>query len=347
MELFNCVAYQPSMAGEWDRLAAAAGSIYHTTAFRRILLESFGYRCLYHAVLDRDERVCALLPLVEGRNLGLRRAAVSLPFVNYLDICAVSGAARRFAQTSLPALCAQRRLAYLEMRLKDQDWDEPGWQAAADQYSFSLPLAADEEQVLALSTAGNRNHVRKVYRNNWFAVSFDPGHLEAFYRVYVRRMKQLGSPAPALAFFERFFQYLPDAARLLSVLDRDSGRVVGGMLLLLSPGDQTLYYPYGANAVEYNAKYLNNFMYWEAVRLGIRCGLRRLDLGRSPAGSGTYAYKRQWGAEPCQLRYLLYSESGYAPPGRSRFDLAVKLWRAAPAFITGRAGPRLIRYVLP
>ena len=38
------------------------------------------------------------------------------------------------------------------------------------------------------------------------------------------------------------------------------------MLLLLSPGDGTLYYPYGSASVEYNRYYINNFMYWEAVR---------------------------------------------------------------------------------
>lgn len=349
MEMFRCAAYQPAMAAEWNLLAAATGTVFHSTAFRQILLESFGYRCLYHAVLDRGDRLCALLPLVAGRNLGLEMAAVSLPFVNHLDICAAGDAARRFAQTSLAGICGQYRLSYLEMRLKAQAWDNPGWTSHTDNYSFILPLAADEERVLALSSASNRNHVRKVYRNDWFRISFDPGHLEAFYRVYVRRMKQLGSPAPAISFFRRFFTYLPDQTFLLSALDSGSGRVVGGMLLLRSPGDQTLYYPYGAGLVEYNHHYLNNFMYWEAVRLGIRHGLRFLDLGRSPAGSGTYMYKKQWGAVPRRLNYLVYAGDGKGsgPPERKEFAWAVKLWQAAPALITDRVGGYLIRYVFP
>lgn len=89
-----------------------------------------------------------------------------------------------------------------------------------------------------------------------------------------------------------------DNAFLLTIHDPSAGQVVGGMLLITSPGNATLYYPYGANLVEYNNKYLNNYMYWEAVRFGIHDGLKSLDLGRSQTGSGTYKYKEQWGAKP-------------------------------------------------
>lgn len=345
---FRCVAYQPVMREAWDRLASSKGSVFHSIAFRQILLESFDYHCAYHAILDRQDRICALLPLIAGRNLGLRSVAVALPFVNHADICADSEAARRFALESLPELCERYRFSYLELRLKTQDWDCPGWTENLESCTFILPLSADAEQVLSLSTAGNRNHVRKVYRNNWFTVSLDPGHLDAFYQVYGKRMKQLGSPAPSIDFFKRFFEYLPGQAFLLSVLDRDYGQVVGGMLLLSSPGDQTLYYPYGANLIEYNNKYLNNFMYWEAVRFGINQQLKYLDLGRSPIGSGTYLYKKQWGAAAQQLRYLVYSGSRISTaPDRKKLSMLVNLWKHAPTCITDRVGKHLIPYVFP
>ncbi|MDF2500018.1 MAG: hypothetical protein K0Q77_732 [Anaerosporomusa subterranea] len=349
MELFRCVAYRSTMQEEWDRLAITKGTIFHSTAFRQILLESFGYHCAYQAILDQQDQICALLPLIAGRNLGLKSVAVAMPFVNYVDICADSEAARRFALESLPALREQYHFNYLELRLKTQNWDSPGWTSNLENYTFVLPLSADEEQVLSLSTPSNRNHVRKVYRNNWFTVSFDPGHLDAFYQVYCKRMKQLGSPAPDIGFFKRFFDYLPDQAYLLSVLDRETEQVVGGMLLLTSPGDQTLYYPYGANLVEYNNKYLNNFMYWEAVRFGIRQKLNYLDLGRSQIGAGTYTYKEQWGAAAEQLNYLVYSggQASAGPPDRKKLSVFVGLWKAAPAFITDTVGKHLIPYVLP
>jgi hypothetical protein len=62
---------------------------------------------------------------------------------------------------------------------------------------------------------------------------------------------------------------------------------------------------------------LNNFMYWEAVRFGIRSGMKYLDLGRSPTGSSHYKSKEKWGAKPQQLTYLVYS-GGAAEQGPAR-----------------------------
>lgn len=347
--MYRWVNYTESMQAEWDKLALAHGTVFHTTAFRRILLRAFGYRCRYHAVLDGDGRLCALVPLVEGRNLGLKKAAVALPFVNYVDVCAGNEAAFEFALDALAAYRTEARLSYIELRCKERKVGRPGWSEVLQHYTFVLPLAEGEEQVLARSSASNRNHVRKVYKNGWFTASFDPAHLDAFYGVYQTRMKQLGSPSPDIRFFRSFLELLPAHCRLLTVHDAEAGGVIGGMLLLASPSNGTLYYPYGASLVEYNSKYANNFMYWEAVRYGIGQGLRFLDLGRSQAGSGTYKYKQQWGAEPQQLQYAVYtgSDAAYAAPDKQRLQLFVELWKSAPSFITNRVGPRLIKYVLP
>lgn len=348
--MFRAVAFQETMRDAWDTFACRQGSIYHSAAFRDVLLESFGYRCAYHAILNREHRICALIPLVVSRNLGMKKAAVSLPFVNYLDVCAESEEARLAVFCFLQNFKRDAGMDYVELRLQeDTAGDRHGWGERLENYTFVLPLQADEEQVLANAGAGCRNHVRKVYRNNWFVASYDTRYLNDFYRVYSIRMKQLGSPAPDITFFRNFFKFMPESARLLTVIDRELGRVAGGMLLLVSQHDSTLFYPYGANLVEYNNRYLNSFMYWEAVRLGISLGLEGLDLGRSQEGSGTFVYKQHWGAQARPLRYLTYSgcKADSGAPDRGNFDLAVALWKRLPKTLTDQAGKRIIRYVLP
>lgn len=347
--MLRCIAYDESMRENWDRLALSCGTVFHTTAFRRILLDSFGYRCAYHALVDEHGTICALLPLVVCRNLGLKSVGASLPFVNHLDICADGEAAREAALFAMLNLQKEQNLKSVELRLKEQNVSLSGWQLYQHNVTFELPLLADETTTLAQASASCRNHVRKTYKNDWFAVSFDPGNLPAFYQVYVRRMKQLGSPAPAQSFFANFFQHLPDATTLLSVLDKGTGRVIGGMLLLENPSNSTLYYPYGANLVEYNHQYLNNFMYWEAVRFGIARGLKRLDIGRSPIDSGTYKFKLQWGAQPVQLNYLFHTDNGrpMGPPDRERLKGAIELWKVLPSWVTDRLGRAFIKYLMP
>ncbi|MCU6791620.1 GNAT family N-acetyltransferase [Paenibacillus sp. WQ 127069] len=347
--MFRCVVYTEAMKDEWDRFALAKGTIFHTIALRQVLIQSFGYTCGYHAILDENNRICAIIPLIIGRNLGWKKAGVSLPFVNYTDIACDSEEAFQYAVDAIIELKVKYKLDYVDLRLKDQSIDSSGWSLNLHNHTFVLPLCEDEDKILSLSNASNRNHVRKVYKNNWFSVSFDQKHIEDFHKVYVRRMKQLGSPAQDIRFFKYFFEYLPEHAHLLTVLDNESGKVVGGMLLLTSPGNAKLYYPYGANLSEYNNKYLNNFMYWEAVRFGIRNGLQQLDLGRSQTGSGTYKYKQQWGAQPEQLKYLLYDGGGKAagPPDKQSLSFFVEMWKVAPAFITDTVGRKLIKYLLP
>ena len=347
--MFRCAKYTDIMRDEWDKFALSQGTIFHMSAFRQVLLSSFGYRCGYHAIVDKHNHICALLPLIVGRNLGLKKAGVSLPFVNYTDICADSEEALEFAMISILELKDKYSLDYIELRLKDQDMDNSSWNLNLLNHTFILSLAGGEEKVLSLATSSCRNHVRKTYKNNWFTVSFDINHMDAFYRVYVHRMKQLGSPAPDISFFKNFFKYLPENAFLLTVLDQATGKVIGGMLLLISPGNATVYYPYGANLVEYNSKYLNNFMYWEAVRFGIRKGLKDLDLGRSPTGSGTYKYKEQWGATAEQLKYLVHDDGGdgSGPPDRNKLSFFVELWKKTPSFITDKIGRQLIKYLMP
>ncbi len=347
--MYRLVPYQASMQQEWDQLAQRRGTVFHTTGFRQILLESFPYRCGYQALVDDTGKICGLVPLVIGRNLKLQRVGVSLPFVNQVDVCADTP---ELAQKMLATISQAQKmldLAELEIRLKNQTVDRRLWRANLDNHTFILPLLTDEEQTMAQASSGCRNHVRKTYKNDWFAVSFDHSYLADFYEVYVRRMKQLGSPAPGLEFFQRFFTHLPEFTTLLTVLDQQTGRVVGGMLLLKSPADQTLYYPYGANLVEYNHQYLNNYMYWEAAKYGIRCGLKALDLGRSQTGSGTYRYKSQWGAQPVQLRYLRYGAAAGAGATNERetFRYAIALWKRLPRLLTDPLGRKLIPYLLP
>ena len=346
--MYRLVPYNETMRSSWESLALNRGTVFHSLAFREILTESFGYQPAYYAVMDDANEVRGLLPLVQGRDLTLSKAAVSLPFVNHLDICADSDSVRQFVMEHLPSVRTVLGLNYLTLRLKDQALDDPGWQQNRQHYTFLLPLSDEENEVLSLSSSANRNHVRKVYKNNWFAASFDRGHLDAFYRVYVRRMKELGSPSPSIRFFRQFFTSMPDRAHLLTAIAQDTGEVVGGMLLLASSGDKTLYYPYGAGLVAYNNRYLNNFLYWEAVRLGIRLGLKTLDLGRSQAGSGTYRYKEQWGAVPQQLLYAVYPTRGSGGDlDKNKLHLFIELWKMLPAGLTDRLGPQLIRYLLP
>lgn len=346
--MYTLVKYSTELKGAWDAFAANHGSIFHTTAFKDLLHENFAYQDLSHCLVNNAGEIQALLPLIGARDILLSKVAVSLPFINYLDFATNGSIEPDIIFTHLEQLQSQYSCNYLQLRLKNYKQSVTNWQQNTDNSTFILPLAGSEQDALALSTSSNRNHTRKVYKNNYFTVSFDNNKLHAFYKVYQKRMHELGSPTPSLEFFQSFFRHFPDNAFLLTVLDKNSKAVVGGMLLLKSSTDKTLYYPYGANLVQYNNKYLNNFMYFEAIKFGQNLKMDFLDMGRSPENSGTYHFKKQWGATALPLNYLSYFGTNKATvPNKENMALFVNIWRHLPWSLVNFIGSRVIKNVLP
>lgn len=345
--MLELLEYTQARTADWDAFATEYGSIWHTIAFKNLLQKSFGYQCPYHYLADEQGRIQALLPLVSARNIMQAKVGISLPFINHLDFCSNGTVDNERLFAFYQQLQEKYDCQYLQLRLRTNQPLAANWVTNTDNATFLLPLAGCEQDILALSTGSNRNHTRKVYKNDYFEVSFAQNNLLEFYKVYQKRMHELGSPAPSLEFFQAFFHYFSENAFLLTVLDKCSKRVIGGMLLIKSAPDNTLYYPYGANLVEYNNKYLNNFMYFEAAKFGQTLGMDYLDLGRSPLDSGTYRFKKQWGATPVTLSYLTCFAGKATVPGKDNMAAFIKLWQLLPLPLVNFLGARLIKNVLP
>jgi CelD/BcsL family acetyltransferase involved in cellulose biosynthesis len=166
--------------------------------------------------------------------------------------------------------------------------------------------------------------------------------LPAFYDVFAANMRDLGSPVHGRPCLQAVLEaFKPRARRLLA---RRAGRPVGGLLALVH-GD-TLYVPWASSLRSEAAHCPNMLLYWEALRGACQDGHRRFDFGRSTRDSGTYRFKRQWGAEEVPLYwYTLPLRGRAAPPAGAdeRLALAGRLWRRLPLGLTRWLGPRLRR----
>ena len=88
------------------------------------------------------------------------------------------------------------------------------------------------------------------------------------------------------------------------------------------------------------------FMYWQLLERAIIRGSQTFDFGRSSKDSGTYRFKRQWGAEPSQACWQYYVRRGN--PADLRIDAGnkqrlVKTWKRLPVWLTKVAGPAIVR----
>lgn len=345
--MYSFVEYRKEYRVQWNHFVKEHGNIFHTLEWKEVLEETFGYKTRYMMAMDDDGSLIGIVPLIICRDLKFKKIAVGLPFVNYIDVCCKDKEAFEFITDQLHPLMNYERLNYIELRLKEDFLEEHLVELNDNNYTLVLPLEGNEESVMELSSSNNRNHIRKTYKNSWFDVSLSWDNIKPFYEVYSHTMKRLGSPCPSLTFFEKVKEKLGKRVTLLTVLNKETDDVIGGMILFL--WNDVLYYYWGGALEEYNKKYVNNFMYWEAVKFALSQGCKELDLGRSPKDSGTYVFKQKFGAVPYKLNYyrICKQVGKNKPVEKEDFELAIKVWKKIPKKITDGIGKRLIKYVMP
>jgi hypothetical protein len=74
-------------------------------------------------------------------------------------------------------------------------------------------------------------------------------------------------------------------------------------------------------------------------------GFDTFDLNRSPVESGTYAFKKGWGAEPKPLTYLFRPETEAVASPTATFGPLIHVWRKLPRPVTNTIGPLVTRFL--
>ena len=91
----------------------------------------------------------------------------------------------------------------------------------------------------------------------------------------------------------------------------------------------------------------NDFKYWELMRRACERGLKVFDYGRSKQGTGSYAFKKNWGFEPQPLHYEYRLYRGDAIPQNNplnpKYRALIALWRRLPLPVANLLGPHLAR----
>jgi len=101
--------------------------------------------------------------------------------------------------------------------------------------------------------------------------------------------------------------------------------------------------PWASAKKEYLPLCPNNLAYWEMMRWGCENRYRWFDFGRSSVGSGTYNFKKQWGAVDRPLHWQALTRTD----GRSArlhaenpsYQWMIQTWRRLPVAMTKVIGP--------
>jgi FemAB-related protein (PEP-CTERM system-associated) len=322
----------------WDAFVRATPDSHfgQLIAWRDVVEQSYGCRPLYRLALEK-ERVRGVLPVFRKRRTGRPDVLFSAPG----GLLADGDDAAQALLDAARELLAREEGAYLELRDQRHRW--PGLATSEEHATLLLDLAPTPEAQWERFDPKLRNQIRKGERSGFALRQGGVELVGDFYRVLRECMRDLGTPVLGEDHFRRVLERLGSAARVL-VIERE-GAPVGTMLLVAHAGG--LADPWAASLRRHFPLCPNQVLYWAAIRVGIAQGLGHFDLGRSQWDSGTFRFKRQWGARPVPLYYqILPGGEGAAPSLEERrrsFALAVRIWRRLPLAAAGWLGGRVRR----
>ena len=315
-------------------------SFYHSLKFRDFIQQAVDHSTLYLKAVDEQQAVVGVLPIVGINSKLFGNYAVSLPFVNYGGPLANNASVIDKLFTEAEIHLQERRWDHVEIRTLRADLDLP-MQSRKVSMILALPSSDDELEKQLGTKVRAQYKLTEPYHPDIMIGGIE--WLDEFYAVFAHNMRDLGTPVYAKDFFRRFYQSL--APDVYIVVVRINNKPVAGAILC-GKGEM-LEIPWASTLRRVNSLNVNMWMYRQMLAFAIAKGFRFFDFGRSTTDSGTYRFKKQWGAEPVpHYWYYVLAEGKSVPelnPDNPKYKLLIGIWQRLPVWLTKIIGPPVVR----
>ena len=287
---------------EWDDLIAGhpEATIFHTSAWARVLSDSYGYRPLYFTKIESGE-LKALVPMMEVKSFITGKRGVSLPFTDYCSPLLVEGYNLETIFPQLVSYAEKSGWKYVELR------------GAKGNIHNAIPSTTYLTHTLSLSA--NKDKIKSGFRNSTVRnikkavkegvkVTMDatlPG-MKEFYRLNCMTRKEHGLPPQPFRFFRNLHRYIISRGSGAVLLGSYQGETVAAVVCLQF--GKKVVYKYGASDKRSQAMRANNLVMWEAIRHYAGAGCETFCFGRTePENSGLRQFKTGWNTEEGSIDY--------------------------------------------
>jgi FemAB-related protein (PEP-CTERM system-associated) len=335
----------PAAAAAWDRfvLAHPDGTFFHRAPWREVIAGVFGH-ATHYAYAERDGAIAGVLPLGQVKTALFGNALISAPFCVYGGPLAADAETGQALAAHAAEVMRARGVPVLELRTRDPvDWLDPAqWVPRPDLYvTFRKPFTADDEANLKAIPRKQRAMVRKGIERGLASVAErDTARLHP---IYAESVRNLGTPVFPRRYFDALLAAFGGDADVVTVLDGEEP--IASVLNFYFRNEVLPYYG-GGRAIA-RERYGNDFMYWETMRRAASRGCALFDFGRSKQGTGSFAFKKNWGFAPEPLAYRFRLAPGQAIPELNpmnpKFRLFIAAWKRLPLPVANLLGPHIVR----
>ncbi len=317
-----------------------SGTYCHLFGWKQVFERTYGLQTYYLAFRTANVWHAVLPVAVMPRLPGGTVKVVSLPYCNYGGILAAPGVDTELLKNEAVKYLTDRGADRIEFR------DLAPVMTDTSEVTMVLSLPANSELLWKQVGDKVRNQVRKAQRSN-LTVKWGRAQGDELYAIYAKNMGRLGTPVHSSRFIKEILASFEEQVDVLTVRHED--RAIGAMLVFKH--GQCWSDPFASCLVEFNSLNPNMLLYWESLRAACDFGANCFDFGRSHKDSGTYRFKKQWGAKEIALNYHSYHKGLLLPSastifyrGHSASKLA-NIWRRLPGVVQKQLGPAVRRWL--
>ena len=341
LQVLRLSAADAPACAAWDAFVqdCPQATFFHRAAWQRLIGEVFGHAC-YFLYAERGGRVEGVLPLAQVKSRLFGHALVGLPFAVYGGVAADNAEAADALELEAQGLA--RRLDAEHLELRNTAPRHPDWPRQDLYVTFRKEILPEEEANLLAIPRKQRAMVRKGIKNGLQA--HQDASADRFFALYADNVHRHGTPALPKRYFEALLREFGADCEVLTVTDASDNPL--SSVLSFYFRDEVLPY-YAGDAQSARDLAANDFKYWELMRRACARGLKVFDYGRSKQGTGSYAFKKNWGFEPTPLHYeyCLYKRDAVPQnnPANAKYQLLIKTWRRMPLSWANWLGPFIVR----
>lgn len=277
-------------------------SIFHTSAWARVLCDSYGFVPRY--LVSETDTGSFAVPLMELKSPFSGKRGVSLPFSDYSDPVGDREVPMHSVMESISEL--GNKMAWKTVELRCREIVVEGDVPSQDFLNHVLELRGSEGELLSRFRDSTRRNIRKAKKEGVeVRIEDSLESIQQYFRLNLLTRKEHGLPPQPFRFFENIHRHLISKGAGFVAIGYHGRSPVSGAVYLHS--GRKAFYKYGASDKNYFHLRANNLVMWEAIRRYLQNGYSSLCFGRTePENEGLNQFKAGWATEERTIHYYTY-----------------------------------------
>ena len=342
----NIDTINPIENNGWDQLISEhpGATIFHTSAWAKVLQQTYRYKPLYLIIKDNSEPVAAI-PMFEVSSFLTGIRGISIPFTDYAE------------PLIFPNTDPSKLYRFLMDHLKKQIWKYIEFRDGQSLHQEMIPAETFINHTLLLDKTDedllksfHKNHKRNIKKAEKSDLEIEQSSeyqaLKDFTRLNNITRRDHGLPPQPFGFFQNLYETIIQKEKGFFVQARLNGQIVASCVYLTYK-DKAVY-KYGASEKQFSNLGTNQLVMWHAIRNLNSSGFSQLCFGRTNAkNEGLLRFKSGWGTVEKTINYFHFStkENRFIVSEAKQFGFHNKIFNKMPMPLLVLTGKWLYRHI--